>query len=153
MGKEGTMPWGAKPLDGTHFRRLTEGHTVVMGRKTFESMGRRGLKNRVNIVLTNNLEYHVPPSTVNVILSDVDEVIEVSKSFSDKDFWIIGGSQVFEVFMPYIEEMWVTTIGETFEGDTYFPNELMHSYKWHHSLMDTDNVNGYLLTFRRFRKA
>lgn len=132
MGNKGSMPWGDKPLDGRHFRSLTEGHTVVMGRKTFESMGRKSLPNRISLVITKQTNYHVPPSTVNVLVSDVEDVVRANEKFPEKEYWIIGGAQVFEEFMPHIEEMYVTVVGDTFEGDVFFPTELMFDESYGH---------------------
>jgi dihydrofolate reductase len=121
MGKNGTMPWGDMPLDGAHFRRLTQGHTVVMGRKTFESMGSKPLPKRNNIVMSRSI-----PVTV-------EDIVEMDRH-TDTDTWIIGGSELYRQFLPYIEEFYVTTVGEAFEGDTYFP-DIHQSYGWAHEYL------------------
>lgn len=137
MGKDGSMPWGDKPLDGKHFRSLTEGHTVVMGRKTFESMNAQPLPNRNNIVLTRSI-----PVTV-------EDIVEMDKH-NECDTWIIGGSQVFKAFLPYIEEFYVTTVGEVFEGDTFFP-DIHQDYMWNHEYLGMGNGK-YHLVYRKFTK-
>jgi dihydrofolate reductase len=130
MGKDGTMPWGDMPLDGAHFRRLTEGHVVVMGRKTFESMGEKPLPNRINLVLSRTLA-RVYPGTA--VVRDIDSLLDTHKRWNS-DFWVIGGSEVYRQLLPYIEEFYVTTVGEEFEGDTYFP-DIHQSYGWAHEYL------------------
>lgn len=156
MGKDGTMPWGDKPLDGAHFRRLTEGHTVVMGRKTFESMGSKPLPKRNTIVISNTME---STEQYNVYANPkiLAEVHSLSQAFmKSHDLWIIGGAQVFEAFLPYIEEFYVTTIGEEFEGDTYFP-DIHAEYEWQGELLGMDigtaqDGEVYNLIFRKFTR-
>lgn len=151
MGKDGSMPWGDKPLDGPHFKKLTEGHTVVMGRKTYESMGRKGLKNRITLLLTNDPKYNVPPSTVNVLISSKEQVITSATNFPQKDMWVIGGAEIFKEFMPYIEEMYVTTVGDDFEGDTFFP-DMHENIKWTGEVLGMEEKNGFHLIYRKFTK-
>lgn len=149
MGKDGTMPWGDKPLDGTHFRRLTEGHTVVMGRKTFESMGSKPLPNRRNIVLNRS---GAVPSLLTPELTGMRSVDEVLQSTRGCIVWIIGGSEVFKAFMPYIEEFYITTVGEDFEGDTFFP-DIHADYEWEGELLGgLEEVGNYRLLFRKFTR-
>lgn len=153
MGNNGTMPWGDAPLDGAHFRRLTEGHLVVMGRKTFESMGSRNLPNRVNMILTR--KPWQPNSSVFTVQS-VEEAIKwykkhCQRSNQHRDLWVIGGAQVFEAFMPYISEMYVTTVGEAFEGDTFFP-DMFKSFIWEPEYLGME-TREYDLVFRKFTKV
>lgn len=139
------MPWGDKPLDGTHFRSLTEGHIVVMGRKTFESMGSKPLPNRTNVVLSNRIQPEV------ITMNCMKQVLALEID-SPQDLWVIGGAKVFEAFLPYIDEMYVTTVGDEFEGDTYFP-DMFAEYIWNHELIGTDEKDGYMLHFRKFQKV
>lgn len=147
MGNKGTMPWGDKPLDGANFRRLTEGHTVVMGRKTFESMGRKRLPNRHNIIVSRDVHS-------NIYYSDIKGIVELYKQGNhfEGDLWIIGGAQIYEAFLPYIEEFYVTTVGEEFEGDTYFP-DIHATYEWQGELLGgIEEKDGYRLTYRKFTR-
>lgn len=144
MGKDGTMPWGDQPLDGRHFRSLTEGHAVVMGRKTFESIG-DPLPNRMNIVLTSRYVVNANKARpfVDYIYTakSVEEVLDVyDRSKPGVDLWVIGGSSVYEQFLPYIEEFYVTTVGESFDGDTFFPN-IFEDHKWKSELIGSDIIN------------
>jgi len=139
MGKDGQMPWGKNPLDGEHFRRMTEGHIVVMGRKTWESMGKRALPNRSHVVLRRDG------------WTTAEQVIIGSHNYTAQDTWIIGGAEIFRLFLPHIEEMYVTIVGDSFDGDTYFPD--MHAnYEWSSELLGTAEKDGHHLIFRKFTK-
>ena len=143
MGKDGHMPWGEKPLDGRHFRRLTEGHTVVMGRKTFESMGSRPLPNRQNIIMSRT-------GPGSLYCRDAKSVVHLHDGgHFTGDVWIIGGAEVFEAFMPYIEEFYVTAVGEAFEGDTFFP-DIHDVCNWKSELLGIEEKDGYPLVYRKF---
>jgi dihydrofolate reductase len=136
MGKNGQMPWGDKPLDGKHFRSLTEGHTVVMGRKTFESMGCEPLPNRHNVVLSRQ---RLPISYYEPTFDRIEPVLAIANRHPEKDVWVIGGSEVYKAFLPYIEEFYITTVGEAFEGDTYFP-DIHRSYDWKSEYLGMERV-------------
>jgi len=143
MGKDGAMPWGDMPLDGNHFRSLTEGHIVVMGRKTLESMDYKPLPNRMNIVLSRRINVGQRPLDMkNPLYSafSVDEVLDVyDRTKPGVDLWVIGGSEVYKAFLPYIEEFYVTTVGEHFEGDTFFP-DIHKEYDWESELIGSDEI-------------
>ncbi|RJP78861.1 MAG: dihydrofolate reductase [Desulfobacteraceae bacterium] len=113
IGRDNMIPWKI-PGEQKRFRHITEGHTVVMGRKTFESIG-RPLPNRTNIILTHNREYHAPGCMVR---SDYREIVQ--KADNQKIF-IIGGEKIFTLFLPYAENIYLSILQEEFDGDTCFP--------------------------------
>lgn len=108
------------PNDLKHFKSITEGHMVVMGRKTFESIG-EPLPNRKNIVLTRNENFHAEGID---IVHDSDDVIDIymSSRFAGMDMFIIGGQQIYTEFIDDVDRLYVTKIHHTVEGsDTFFP--------------------------------
>lgn len=110
LGKDNHMPWSLKG-DLKYFRKVTEGNTVVMGKRTYESIG-RPLPNRKNIVVTHN-----PIADENVIsLNDINSVLKL-----EGDVFIIGGMSLYSHFLPYAEELYLTEINAQFEADTFFP--------------------------------
>lgn len=111
IGFKGDMPWSL-PADLKRLKKLTTGNTIVMGRRTFETLG-KPLPNRTNVVLTRNKDFS--PDGVTVIRS-IDEI----KSLEGKVF-IFGGNTLYEQTMDIVDEMFVTIIDETFGGDTFFP--------------------------------
>ncbi|OOB79816.1 MAG: hypothetical protein BEN18_02750 [Epulopiscium sp. Nuni2H_MBin001] len=112
IGDNNTLPWHI-PEDLQFFKQLTTGHTIVMGRKTFDSIG-RALPNRNNVVLTRNLSFNV--DGVNTI-TDFNEVF----SMPDEVF-IIGGGEIYNLFMPYTHKLYITLVDKVIKGDTSFPN-------------------------------
>lgn len=115
IGFENQMPWYL-PNDFKYFKTKTTGHTIVMGRKTFESIG-RVLPNRKHIVLSRHSDDF--PEEVEVV-RDVEEIIHRFKD-AEEEVFIIGGGHIFETCMPYADRLYVTRIEETFAGDVYFP--------------------------------
>lgn len=113
IGKENSLPWRL-PADLSHFRELTWGHTVIMGRKTMESLG-RPLPGRKNLVLTHNPQQHRVGFTMISSIKPVLKLAEVETVF------VIGGESVYHLFLPYAQRIYLTVIDESFQGDAYFP--------------------------------
>jgi len=114
IGKGLEIPWRIK-ADMESFKRLTSQHTVVMGRKTWDSLPPkfRPLPNRLNIVLTKNDNWKYDNIT---ILNNIADVIERTE-----DMFIIGGEKVYEAFLPYTQKLYVTHVEGKFDGDIHFP--------------------------------
>lgn len=116
IGKDNKLIWHL-PEDLKRFKKLTTGHTIIMGRKTFESLG-RVLPNRKHIVLTNNSNMKIEDENVEVI-SDI-KLLDSYINSKEENF-IIGGASIYSLLMPYANKMYITKIDEEFEGDVYFP--------------------------------
>lgn len=101
--------------DLKNFRELTLNKTIVMGRKTFESLP-GVLDNRRHIVLTRDDNYSVDNANVE-IFRDINRVLELS----EEDIFVIGGGEIYSLFLPYADKLYLTTINSFFEADTYFP--------------------------------
>lgn len=114
IGKDNGLIWRLSN-DLKRFKALTTGHAIVMGRKTFESIG-RPLPNRRNIILSKNLESMEGCE----IMRSADEVLELAKS-TDEELFIIGGGQVYEQFLPFADKLYLTLVHTEAEGDTFFP--------------------------------
>lgn len=115
IGQKNDMPWHL-PRDLKFFKEKTTGHTIVMGRKTFESIG-RVLPNRKHIVITrdgSNLPEEVE------IFDDIKKVIDLATK-TDEEIFVIGGGDIFKQLLPYADRLYVTFIDESFKGDVYFP--------------------------------
>ena len=115
IGKDGKITWTLKE-DLKHFRNKTEGCSVVMGRKTYESIG-RPLPNRLNIVMTRNPKRQEGIKEV----SNTKDALKVASSYSDEIF-IIGGEKIYEEFLPLATKMYLTKIDIKVNGDTFFPS-------------------------------
>lgn len=110
IGKEGVMPWHL-PADLRLVKELTTGKTIVMGRKTFESLG-RPLPNRRNVVLTRNRDFQ--PDGVDVVHTK-EEVLALG------DVIIFGGADIYKQFLDVVDRLYITKIDLEVEGDTFFP--------------------------------
>ncbi|HET6872133.1 MAG TPA: dihydrofolate reductase [Sporolactobacillaceae bacterium] len=113
IGKDNDLPWHL-PADLNYFKRVTIGHTIVMGRKTYQSIG-KPLKGRENVVLTHDLHFEAPGCTV---VHSPENVLKLSRP--DNEVFVIGGNGVFKAFEPYVDRLYLTEIDHAFEGDTYF---------------------------------
>lgn len=115
IGRAGGLPWGI-PEDMKRFRELTLGHAVIMGRKTFESIG-KPLDGRANIVITSQKDY---AQKGIVIARSVEEAFE--KSENEDTLFVMGGQGVFEAALPFADRLELTLVRRAAEGDAYFPS-------------------------------
>lgn len=116
IGREGKLPWHL-PDDLRHFKALTMGHPVIMGRRTFESIG-RALPGRQSIVVSTTLGSS-PVEGVELARS-LDEAMLLATAFPPPAF-VIGGSMLYAEALPRVAVMHLTELDEAFEGDTFFP--------------------------------
>lgn len=116
IGKDNKLIWNISD-DLKRFKKLTEHHTIIMGRKTFESLG-RVLPNRKHVVLTHNLDFDIDNDNVEIVNSihDLDKYIN-----SKEECFVIGGGLIYNLLLPYAQKLYITEIYEEFDGDTFFP--------------------------------
>jgi dihydrofolate reductase len=114
IGRSNTLPWYL-PADLRRFKRLTTGHTVVMGRKTYESVG-RPLPDRKNLVISGSKDFR--PAGVTVVPS-MEDALKLAKD--DGDVFVIGGARVFEAALPVADRLELTRVQAAIPGDVYFP--------------------------------
>lgn len=114
IGHKNRMPWHL-PGDLKYFKEKTMGKPIIMGRKTFESIG-RPLPGRRNIVITRNRDYEREGIEA---ASSLDEALKLAGDA--EEIMVIGGEQIFRLALPMADRLYVTQINHTFEGDTYFP--------------------------------
>ena len=137
------------PADLKHFKELTTGHTVVMGRKTFESLPKGALPNRDNIVLTRNKEISFPNTK---IVSSMQEAIDVADK--DKTLFIIGGASVYNEALAFADTMNITSIHHKFdEADTFFPQWNVEEWiETERTDLNADEKNPYDFSFVTFKR-
>lgn len=121
IGKNNDLPWHL-PNDLKFFKKITTGHTIIMGRKTFESIG-RPLPNRKNIVLTRNKSFEAEGCTV------VHSVDELGPYLKDDEVFLIGGSELFNLALDRADRLYITRIHDEFDGDTFFPKIDLNQWK------------------------
>ncbi len=115
IGNDNELIWHL-PNDLKRFKQLTTGHPIIMGRKTYESIG-KPLPNRTNIVITRNREWN--PEGV-LVVNSLTEAIEKGREL-DAEIYIIGGGNIYEQAMDWADVLEVTEVHQSFEGDTKFP--------------------------------
>ncbi|BAU27309.1 dihydrofolate reductase [Aneurinibacillus soli] len=145
IGYQNQLPWHM-PADLAHFKKVTMGHVIVMGRKTYESIG-KPLPGRTNVVLTRRIDYEAPGCT---ILHDVDSVLA---KFARQDVDIIGGAEIIQLFWPYIDRLELTFIHHTFSGDVHFPS--WNRTEWNEFSRHShapDEKNPYPYTFATYEQ-
>ena len=141
IGKDNALPWKL-PADMNRFREVTMGKPVIMGRKTFESIG-RALPNRTNIIITRDADFRADEC---IIVHSPEEALAAAKNA--QEVMVIGGSSIFEQFLPMAHRMYLTMIDEDFEGQTLFP--AFNSTEWHETerrAFMPDEKNRYSYTF------
>ena len=116
IGKDNKLIWHL-PEDLKRFKQITTGKNIIMGRKTFESLG-RVLPNRKHIILCNDMEMDIDNENVEILddISKLDKYIN-----SDEENFVIGGATIYKLLMPYVNKLYITKINEDFVGDVYFP--------------------------------
>jgi dihydrofolate reductase len=147
IGKDNKLPWHL-PADLKHFKTLTTGHTIVMGRKTFDSIG-KPLPNRRNIIISRQQDLAVEGTEVVQSLPEALNLCE-----DENEIFIIGGAQIFKYAMPLANILYLTIIHHTFEADTFFPE--IDQKNWieeQRTKYRSDDKNNYPYTFIKYRKA
>lgn len=155
IGKDGQLPWRL-PDEMKHFMRLTTGHTVVMGRKTFESINSKPLPNRRNIIVTRNPDYTAEGIET---ATSVKDAINLASTLSTNhqpptpNLFICGGQQVYTEALPLTDHLYLTLVHAEFHGDTHFPefdpadwqltDEVRH---------EPDERHKYAFTFQRYER-
>ena len=150
IGKNNKLIWHL-PEDLKHFKNLTTGHTIVMGRKTFESLG-KPLPNRKHVIFSQNPDFKVNDENVEVVhsLLQIQDLIE-----GKEEAFVIGGAMIYNFLMPNVKKMYVTEIEKDFDGDTFFP--IIDSEVWKEISREKgikneeNNLDYYFVTYERIK--
>ena len=150
IGRDNTLPWRL-PADLKRFKQLTLGHTLIMGRKTYESIG-RPLPGRTMVVVTRQKDY--APEGVKVVHS-VDEALALARG--DSEVFIAGGAELYAQTMDRVERLYLTRIERAFPGDTYFPEVDLSGWRLiegeHHAPESATDLPYSFLTYERHRDS
>lgn len=126
IGKNNALPWHL-PEDLAFFKKTTLGKPIIMGRKTFQSIG-RPLPGRTNIIISRNKNYQVEGC---IVLDSIEAVLDYCKD--DEEIMLIGGASLYEQWLPYAHQIYITLINAEFEGDAWFPDYQPELWRtvWH----------------------
>jgi len=116
IGKANALLWRL-PEDLKRFKKLTTGHPIIMGRKTYQSIN-RSLPDRTNIIVTRDKNLEIPRC---IIVHSVIEAIEKAKEFDREEIFIIGGAEIYKETLPLVDRLYVTKVDLDVEGDAFFP--------------------------------
>jgi len=145
IGKNNALPWPRIKEDMTYFRRTTTGHIVILGRKTYDSIG-KPLPKRINVVVTRQKDLIIEGCWV---VHSLEQALRLTEHFTnrtdvDPEVFIIGGSSLYQEAMPLVKKIYLTHIKTDYDGDTYFPE--IDNTKWEKTeLSETDKAIFYLL--------
>ncbi|MGO0059494.1 dihydrofolate reductase [Brevibacillus fluminis] len=147
IGKDNDIPWKL-PRDQVYFREVTMGHPIIMGRKNHESIG-RPLPGRRNIVLTRDKSYE---ATGCEIVHTAQEALALVGG--EQEAFVIGGEEIYRLFLPLADKLYITTIDHEFEGDTHFPAYDPEAWKEVSAVEGvTDEENPYAYVFRVYERV
>ena len=144
IGKDNRLPWHL-PNDLKYFKNQTWGMPILMGRKTFESIG-KPLQGRKSIVITRSREWK--HESIDVVYS-IDEAIEKAKTVGAKEIFVIGGAEIFKTAFQKAGRIYLTRVHQVFDGDAFFPE--ISSPKWslvQNRFCSADEKNPFAHTFQ-----
>jgi len=146
IGRRNALPWRL-PADMKHFRELTTGHPVLMGRKTFESLG-RPLPNRTNIVITSDRHYTPQGCLVAHSLDEALALAVLHVPPNDPEIFVIGGEQLYTQLLSRADRLYMTQVETDAEGDAWFPEfDLGIWHEIQRNVHPADDKNPYSCTF------
>ncbi len=116
IGFENKIPWHL-PADLGRFKKLTMGHHLILGRKTYQSIG-KSLPGREMIVLSRNPEYKLAGSQ---IVSSLQEALQITRDVGESEAFVIGGAEIYRIALPLVEKMYLTRVHTTSQADVFFP--------------------------------
>lgn len=146
LGKDNKLIWHISE-DLKRFKRLTEGHAIIMGRKTFESMP-RALPKRKNIILTRNETYEAKNA---LVAHTIEEALDLTGD--DPTPFIIGGGEIYSLFLPFADSIELTRVHKNFEGDAFFPE--IDTSKWilsHQEKQEATDGQLYAFSYLTYKK-
>jgi dihydrofolate reductase len=157
IGRDGHLPWRLS-ADLQRFKRLTMGHTIIMGRRTWESIG-RALPGRRTVVVTRQADYRIEDANVSVV-QNVDDAFKIAEAAGDTEAFIVGGSEIYRATLFRADRLYITVVMADVEGDTYFVGEKeWRDWDWdswvavENELHEPDDKNEYPYAFVTFQRC
>lgn len=132
IGKNGVLPWPHNSSDMKWFSDNTKNGIVIMGRKTWESLGSVRLKNRINVVLTSDANAINGNPDITISIQDgltLDFINKLSELYKDKKLWVIGGGEVYKQLIPHCDYLYVTEFSEKYDCDTFINKNMLKPFR------------------------
>ncbi len=152
IGRDGDLPWHL-PDDLKHFKTVTLGHPVLMGRKTFDSIHARlgkALPGRRNLVLSRDPAYQAPGAETFV---DLDQALQAAAEGATDELFVIGGAEIYRLALPRADRLYLTQVDAEVEGDTYFPPLGSDWRQVSDELHAADSKHSYAFRFQLWERA
>lgn len=148
IGKDGGIPWRL-PDDLARFKRTTMGHSLVMGRKTWESLGKKPLPGRRHVVITRQKGYSAPPG-VDVVGSFE---AALQRLRGEEEVFVVGGEKVYAAALPVADRVYLTVVHAEIDGDTHFPDPELRGFRLaSEERREADDANELAHTFRVYER-
>lgn len=127
IGKDNKLAWHL-PEDMNYFSNMTKGHSIIMGRKNWESIPKkyRPLPERKNIVVTRNNKFEDKGA---IIVNSIEKAVEKARRFDEEEIFIIGGGEIYKLGFAYVDKLYITEIYANIDGNTYFPKWNKENWK------------------------
>ncbi|MFL2996163.1 MAG: dihydrofolate reductase [Cytophagales bacterium] len=127
IGKDNKLAWHL-PDDMNYFSNMTKGHSIIMGRKNWESIPKkyRPLPERKNIVVTRNNKFEDKGA---IIVNSIEKAVEKARGFDEEEIFIIGGGEIYKLGFAYVDKLYITEIYANIDGNTYFPKWNKENWK------------------------
>ena len=149
IGKDNRLLWDL-PNDTAFFKNITWGMPVIMGRKTFESLG-KPLKGRTNIVITSNNEFS--PGKAIIVTHSIEEAVNESAKTDAKECYVIGGGEIYKLAFPLAHRIYLTRVHTVIQGDTLFPT--LNENEWqmvNSTTFEADDKHAYSYSFEIWQR-
>lgn len=124
IGKNNGLPWHM-PTDMAYFKDKTWGHHIVTGRRNYEAEG-KALPGRINIVLTRNVDYQINDG---IVVNKLEKAVDIARKSGEKELFIVGGAEIYKLAMPLTDRIYLTRIHAVVDGDTFYPELDMNTWK------------------------
>lgn len=148
IGKDNQLPWYL-PADLKYFKKTTINHPVIMGRKSFESIG-NALPKRTNIVISRN-PYYIANGVL--VAHSLEEALAISGDLEAEEIFIIGGAEIFRQSLEICDRLYITEVHKTFDGDVFFPEWNKQEWKLlKEEFHEADDKNPYPYTFKTYER-
>lgn len=144
IGKKGVLPWYI-PGDLKRFRERTTGHPIIMGRKTYESIG-KPLPKRTNIIITRDENYKVDGG---IVVNSLEKSLREAQGKETEEIFVIGGGEIFKQSLPLTDRLYLTIVHQKIDGDVYFPE---YSEFTKEIFKQDEESNGYKYTLLTLEK-
>ncbi|NOY49087.1 MAG: dihydrofolate reductase [Chlorobi bacterium] len=149
IGKDNDLLWHI-PNDLKRFKKLTENHFIVMGKRTYYSLPKRPLPNRTSLIITDIADEKIDNCLMAYSIDDA-----ISKMDGEKENFVIGGGSIYKQFMPLANKLYITRVHKEFDADTFFPEISLDDWELVYSMdVDDDDKNDFNYSYEEYiRKA